>query len=473
VAYGSATDFVSKAMIASEVANPHNIPVASLKQISKSHFDILCMARQPFVDDVVWECEWWADEAERVIGTVVLDRTDEDWSFMVLGRDENGLFRGMDMGTCIESQKIASERLQERLLYHSDTGDTVFPQGDVKGNRNDILIPLVARERLHSDFRHLIEDPQYSAARRVIEETAYAFADVDGNYIRDFQTTGFNGRLWELYLFKFLSEQRFILHREFSRPDYCASNGISRVGIEAVTVNPTAGEVPPIPKNNEEVRYLLNDYMPLKFGSPLFSKLGKRYWEDSHMTEVPLMFAIHDFHCGNSMIWSAPALHEYLYGLRVFAEKNEQGVPVAKQVPIVEHVWNGKKRPSGFFKQPDAEHISAVLFSNASTLSKFNRMGCLAGFADLGTIMYRQGFKENPDPDALTPVGFSLKVDPSTYKECWSEDVQIFHNPNALRPLPEDLFEGCVHNFLQDGEFYRCGPEERVISSVTFVATPE
>ena len=31
------------------------------------------------------------------------------------------------------------------------------------------------------------------------------------------------------------------------------------------------------------------------------------------------------------------------------------------------------------FNQPDSEHVSAILFSNAATITKFNRMGKLAG----------------------------------------------------------------------------------------------
>jgi hypothetical protein len=444
--------------------------MAKLKEISKSHFAILGMARLHFVNQIYEEREWWADEDERVIGVVVFDKIDDDWSYMVLGRDETGLFRGMDQGIELPSQASARANLKERLAHYSDSGAQVFPQADETEERKEILRPVVPVEQLHSDFRHLIDDPQYSAARRVIEETAYAFVDVDGNYIRDFQTTGFPGRLWELYLFRFLYEQEFFLHREFKRPDYCASQGNFRIGIEAVTVNPTAGEAAPVPKSNKEIKSLLDGYMPIKFGSSLYSKLQKKYWEDEHMQDAPLTIAIHDFHAGNSMIWSAPALHEYLYGVRLSIERDASGAPIERQEPIAEHVWKEKRILSGFFSQPDAEHISAVLFSNASTLSKWNRMGRMAGFGDPDTIMYRRGFKENPDPDALEPVGFSVEVKHGTYEESWSEDIRVFHNPNAIRPLPMNLFQDCSNMFFRDGKFYSAEPPGNyIITSTTFV----
>ena len=45
------------------------------------------------------------------------------------------------------------------------------------------------------------------------------------------------------------------------------------------------------------------------------------------------------------------------------------------------HTFKGKTIESGFFSLPDAENVSAVVFSNAGTLAKFDRIGVLAGYA--------------------------------------------------------------------------------------------
>ena len=43
--------------------------------------------------------------------------------------------------------------------------------------------------------------------------------------------------------------------------------------------------MPPPPIETEEQREAyLKDYMPIKFGSPLFSKLRKKYWERPQAT---------------------------------------------------------------------------------------------------------------------------------------------------------------------------------------------
>jgi len=449
--------------------------MAKLKQITESHFSVYGMARLHYVNVLYVEKEWWADEDERVLGAVIFDRTDEDWSCIVLGRDKTGRFRGIDGRLELPSLASARANLKERLNHYSDTGAGDFPQGDEKETKKEILKPVVPIDQLHSDFRHLIEDPQYSAARRVIEETVYAFVDVDGNYVRDFQTTGFPGRLWELYLFRFLYEQEFYLAREFHRPDFCAIQGEMRVGIEAVTVNPTAGETPPSARQGKDVEFLLRDYMPIKFGSSLYSKLKKKYWKDAHMRDVPFTIAIHDFHSGDSMTWSAPGLYQYLYGVRISRKPDASGKMMEQHEPIVEHEWKGKKIPSGFFSQPDSEHVSAVFSSISSTISKWNRMGRMAGFGDPKTVMIRRGFKENPHPDKFEPVGFAVEVkSDGTYHETWSEDIRIYHNPKAIHPLPANLFRGCSNMTFQDGAFITAEPPgDHVITSQTLVVTPK
>ncbi len=419
------------------------------------------------------EVEWWSDVEERVIGAVVLDRTDNDWGWIILGRDEKSLFRGIDLEVSLETQVEARHRLGARLKNYAVSGEVEFPQHDTDKEKNKILEPKVPEHKLHRNFKILMGGEQHSPARAIIREIAYAFVDVDGNYTKDFQTTGFDARLWELFLFVFLYEQSFHILREFNRPDFCAIKFGYPIAIEAVTVNPTVGEAQSVPKNRAEIDSRVRDYMPLRFASALIAKLRKKYWELPHVKDVPFVIAIHDFHAGNSMTWSAPALDDYLYGVRASWTKDEQGKLHIIEHPINEHVWNGKRRQSGFFKLPDAEHVSAILFSNSATLSKFNRMAKLAGFGSKNVRMIRMGFRQNFDPNATEGTPFEEEVVPPMYTEDWSEGVRIFHNPWALKPIPDDLFEGCSQHFFENGRRRAKIPNDFVHSSETLVFAPK
>lgn len=443
-----------------------------LKRLSQARFNALCYSRQPPAAFMSREVEWWADPDERILGLVPLDTTDKDWAWIVLGRDEKALFRAINIDASIKTQVEASERLREQLQKYALSGESEFPQHDTDQKKNTLLVPVVRDEKLHRNFKILMEEEHHSPARAIIREIAYAFVDVDGNYAKDFQTTGFNSRLWELFLFVFLYEQKFFVPREFDRPDFCALKFGFPVAIEAVTVNPTDGEEPPSPETPEEAHELRQNYMPIKFGSALYSKLNKRYWELPHVKGVPFIIAIHDFHGSDSMTWSAPAIEDYLYGVRASWKKDEQGTLDVTETPITEHEWKGKRIPSGFFNLPDAENVSAVLFSNSATLSKFNRMAKLAGFGNREVMIFRVGNIHNPDPNATEPLPFKAEVTPGKYSENWSEGVRVFHNPRALIPIPDDLFEGCSQHFFEKGRRVAILPRNFIYASKTFLFAP-
>jgi len=444
-----------------------------LKEISRERFNALCYSRRPAADVMSEEFEWWADADERVLGVVARDTTDNDWFWIALGRDEKALFRCIDINVSIESQHEASRQLQQKLRGYSDSGESEFPQYDTDKKKNRLLVPIVSDAKLHRNFKLLVTGQHHSAAREIIREIAYAFVDVDGNYVRDFQTAGFNARLWELFLFAFLHEQKCHIIRDFDRPDYHAIKWGFPFAIEAVSVNPTHSEAIPNPQSDKETRELRRDYMPIKFGSALFSKLKKKYWELLHMRGVPFLLAIHDFHGEDSMTWSAPALDDYLYGLRASWSKDESGTLHITENRIEEHTWKGKRIPSGFFNQPLAENVSAVLFSNSATISKFNRMGKLAEFGDPSVEILRVGMKHRWDPNATEPLPFSVQVKPGEYTETWSDSVRIFHNPRALIPIPEELFDGCSQYWLEDGRRVARLIEHHVYASRTLIMAPK
>jgi len=425
-------------------------------------------------DYVSREVEWFSDDDERVLGIVLLDTIDDDWAIIILGRDEAGVFRCIDVDSCIATQDEARQRLKERLEKHSLTGQKTFPQGDVKKPAIDLFTPVAPIASLNPHFKILSQGEHHSSARGILTELVQTFVDVDGNFVRDFQTTGFNARLWEIYLSVFLYEQRFSLTREFTSPDFLGLKDGFPVGIEAATVNPTAGETPPKPKNDAELKALREEYMPIKFGSAMFSKMKKRYWELPHMQGLPFVLAIHDFCVDDSMTWSAPAINDYLYGLRATWHKDESGVLHIQDNPIQDHRWGNKPPlPSGFFNQPETEHVSAVLFSNSATLSKFGRMGKLAGFGSPRVKMIRVGTRPNADQNSTEPLHFSTEVEPGKYSESWSEGVQFFHNPRALLPIPPAAFPKCAHHFLRDGRRVHFMPDEFVFSSHTLILTPK
>ena len=64
---------------------------------------------------------------------------------------------------------------------------------------------------------------------------------------------------------------------------------------------------------------------------------------------------------------------------------------ITTHTPIDKHKFGTKEIPSGFFAQPNAENVSAVLFSNSGTIPKFNRMGQQGAYQSDAVRMIRWG----------------------------------------------------------------------------------
>ena len=400
------------------------------KPLSQPKFEALLYRRSPFTAHIFRESEWWTNDDESLISTITLDLIDKDYNFMILGRDETGVFRGCEQGVSFESIEKARKAMYVKMAELSKHGAQEFPQEDNDRKKQEILVPCVADERLHRNFKILTGDEGYSPARGIIKELSFTFTDLDGNYRKDFQTQNFDSRLWELYLYAAFYEQRFYIDDEHAVPDFIIEGPEGRVAVEAVTVNPSSGAEAPFPKTTEEEAELCRDYMPLKWGSPLFSKLKKKYWEQEHIKDIPLIFAVHDFHAVGSMVWSLPALIDYLFGIRCGAD--------GKDYPVEFYKRPGKSDvPAGFFRQAEVENVSAVLASNEATLTKFNRMGKIAGFGNPNVAILRQGAML----DLETNKGgrFRSTTEVGQVDELWSHGLWVFHNANAKRQLPFDF----------------------------------
>lgn len=431
--------------------------------------------RHPAAKFFTPEIEHFQTKDEVLLGIINIDLVDKDFYAGILARDRDGRYRLITNEASIPTLPAARSVLTGLARQTLREGPEAFCQGDEKGKRQDLFANLPGKN-LHPSFVILRDSIGHSAARGLISEIMHHYVDVDGNFIEQFQTTGFDSRLWELYLFAYFNEEALLIERPKPAPDFIISRGEDlKAAVEAVTVNRTQAqateEATTSGMSAEEINELSMNFMPIKFGSPLYSKLRKRYWEYPHAKGLPLVFAIADFHDKASMTWTSTALTRYLYGVHHEFSFDEKGQLVIHPLKIEKHVYKGKEIPSGFFYLPDSEHISAILFSASGTISKFNRLGKLADFGDKSVRMIRAGTKHRHDPNSALPDQFIVEVD-DDYYETWGEGVSIFHNPNAKIPLPHEIFPSAAHHRFENGQIVSMLPEVHPYGSITYIFVP-
>lgn len=460
------------------------------KPISRARFNILAIgARSSRVYYLAEERSWWSSLDERLLALVARDKVDGDFSWVILARDELGRFRAADLKTDYPTEWHAEDALKfaiADIVQYKDIAES-GKQLEKTNSPVDLLkLPLDCDPKtLHPYFRELLESPSREPGRAVIREIGPWLTPADPHLAREFQNKGFDQRLWEIYLWAVFKEFGLDVE-QLEAPDFRCTSPIADFTVEATTAAPsTMGPLAehPQPKTVAETTAFLDDYMPLKYGSALMSKLkktnkeGQHYWERSESKDKPFLLAIADFHKPvengeiGSMTYTQSALWQYLYGQRVFWEYEGERL-VVKPQKIDEHKYREKVVRSGFFDESLAENISAVIFSNAGTIAKFDRMGTVAGFGAMGFRYMRIGLRVNPDPNAIVGDAFSVDVASPDYQEYWTDEIQVFHNPKAKYPLPFNNMLGATHHYFEGGMLRSLTPKDAVLSSYTLIIGP-
>jgi hypothetical protein len=249
------------------------------------------------------------------------------------------------------------------------------------------------------------------------------------------------------------------IDRSHARPDFILTKGNTTVAVEAVTSNRSDGKTVPYSpfapnRTDEEFLHHIHNELAVRVGSPLFSKLNKKYWELPHVNGKPLIIALECFHEDGALGHSSAPIQEYLFATRHTWYHDANGELVIVPSAIDKHQGERKPIPSGYFIQPGAENISAVLFCNTGTIGKFNRMGHQQPEKKSRYVrMFRAGSAYRADPNAALPEPFLYEVGGRERVETWSEGTVLIHNPNALHPVPKGWLGAAAEATLQpDGQ---------------------
>jgi len=440
--------------------------------VSEREFDLyaLSLSRGPNFDPFVLHSRWKSRDGGSV-GAVLFDPDKGDFGVLTLRRqvDHRFVITRQHHGLRTQDDALAD------LMTAMRPGEEAEPLPPGEKKRQPLLQP--GSKGIADKFKLITSTVTHIPALMAIGETYLAMPRPDDNFVSDFQTINFDSRLWELYLLAAFREQGISVTQGEPSPDFFIERAGHRCSVEAVTANPNEPRIQGFPSPafapQDRSERLLGS-PAVRFAKTLRSKLQRGYDKLPHVRGKPFALAIADFHAPSSMVWSREALPSYLYGMHAQVADGPEG-PRAFTTPV--GVLRGEAQiPAGLFRDPSMSHLSAVIFSNAATLGKFNRMGYLAGWRPPGVKIIRQGLLFDRAPGALEPISFKLDILSDEYAamwpggEAWCQELEVFHNPLAAHPIDFDLLPGATHWFEVEGEGeVRCSSvwEHFVLSSIT------
>lgn len=426
-----------------------------MKELPRSLFDIYALAlprghgfgEQPPISA-------WQSEDGRAYGVVTRHINRCDFGFLSMRRRVDHVWT--KTAECDGFPTENEARRQLKVWLENDVSAVPMP-------RNTAQRPALydLGKRRPSDVFSLLTNRSHHIAAWLLNQLYLSLPAPDKNWAGDCQTRNFHTRLWEAQLLASFREQGLLVTQPYPSPDFRIENRRGGVGwVEAVTANP---EVPyehvnaPRSSQPESQEELFFGPAAVRYAKTLGSKLQKKYHEMDHVADDPFMIAIADFHAPASMVWSREALIGYLYGSGAHA-RDINGKQMA--VPLTPtHLRGTSAFPAGLFTNADCAELSAVLFSNACSVAKLNRVGASAGADTQGLRYTRIGNFFDRTPGALKGIPFCLDVTSDEYRslwplgyEPWNAELEIFHNPHASIPLPKELLPEATHWFERDGE---------------------
>lgn len=307
---------------------------------------------------------------------------------------------------------------------------------------NSLFIPLVTEKDYHANFTRLLGD-DCKAERKVLESWAAELLQRDGNdkFIKEFQTT-FNSCFWEMYLnalFKFwnISIDYSKVHPDFVIQDY---GGIC---IEAVIASNEETGIPeyvnagkkfdpsllPHFMNRKNYEEFLRKSI-IRLSNSLLNKLNRyneSYEKESFVKGKPYIIAIAPFDRPGFWLQQEEPLLELLYGYKT--NWGIDGYSVNKVSSVQKD--NGAEIILGIFDDFHWENVSGIIFSHTATFSKVQ---ALSESRNCGQNFFYSRYQEGKDKPLS---GFLPK---EKYKESVDDGIELFLNPNAKNPLPQEFF---------------------------------
>lgn len=393
----------------------------------------------------------WRSDDGLACGAVTCDVDDRDFGVFVMRRRVDQVWTVTAQEQGMASLEDARAQL-EPFLKEGVRPEPIPPNTAPRPALHDL------EGRTPSEVFSVLSRPSHHPAAWLLNQVYLSLPNPDRNWVGDCQTQNFHTRLWEAQLLASFREQGLLVTQPHPSPDFLIENRHGdNAWVEAVTANPPkrynhVNSPPSLPPQGRKELFIGPG--AVRLAKTLGNKLQRRYDRLPHVSGKPFMIALADFHAPASMIWSREGLIGYLYGMHV--EVTEAGVASAV---ASSHLLGDTAFPAGLFSNDEHRELSAVIFSNACSIAKFNRVPISAGWPKKGLRYVRIGNFFDRTPGSLEGIPFCLDVTSAEYRalwpqgyEPWSAELEVFHNPNARYPVPRALLPEATHWFDKDGE---------------------
>ena len=308
----------------------------------------------------------------------------------------------------------------------------------------DLFLPSVPNRSFHKNFSAVLA-PFRKAERDLLNKWAEGFPDRDGKIVREFQTT-FNSTFWEIYLYACLKVYVCDFDWSHTSPDFCARCRSVDVALEATTANAADGKPNEWDRAfaEEEIKSLrsfkmLNTEAIIRLSNAIIGKIRKfraSYGDMEHVNGKPFVVAVAPFEQPHFNLQYDRPIRALLYDYYVDEDAYLNDPNAYPYGPPVTHLGtvekeNGAAIQLGLFNNEDYSEVSAIIFSCTATWGKLSAMSKNPLTNTIVVSLW--GTESNGKP-------VRREVPRSQHHETILDGLQVYHNPYARVPLPQETF---------------------------------
>ena len=157
----------------------------TINSINREEFDSLNPARNTIVQMITTETAWFSDNDANIIGTVILDKVDNDWGNVVLAKHEDGSYRYIEGQVSLSSSEEAVKDLVSVMSTIESSGEApekLFESEETKseGTNGSILVTDINLE-LKEVLEHIAVN--YRDGETLIEKIQMNKRKIEGSHV--------------------------------------------------------------------------------------------------------------------------------------------------------------------------------------------------------------------------------------------------------------------------------------------------
>lgn len=320
-------------------------------------------------------------------------------------------------------------------------------------------INKMPENKIHPKVILLRDNIMLKSEKQLLESWTQGFIDKDKKLVRQFQET-FHSSFWEIFLYKLFSSKGFEIDQTHQVPDFVIKSPYEFY-VEAVVANikdngrqeseRTLEDLMSMmtpPYLQEDFNYFLDEAI-IRIASAMRCKQNKisQYMQNSWIqNDKPFLLAVASYdqiNYGREFIYSMLAL---LYGFYYLSDSQTY----VKRKSVYKRD-TGSEIPISLFDMEEYKTVSAVIFTCTLTIGKLTSL-CISNGLNSFNKVYN--LREGGE------IGrYQLQEVCDSNPECLEDGVFIFHNPNAVIPLSEEIFgkTAVTQYFVEEGELMVLG----------------